>query len=121
MSNICYLLDENVDPIFRLKLLKREPEMIVWKIGDPVAPPRGTLDPAIIEWCEKNNFVLVTNNRRSMPVHLKDHLAMGRHVNGIIELNPNMTIGETIDELQLMWGASDISEYQDMMIYLPFT
>ena len=37
------------------------------------------------------------------------------------ELNPNMTIGETIEELILIWGASDISEYQDMLIYLPLS
>jgi hypothetical protein len=36
-----------------------------------------TLDPEILLWCEAHRFILVTNNRRSMPRHLADHLAMG--------------------------------------------
>jgi hypothetical protein len=99
MKKIRYLLDENVDPIYRTELLKREPKLSVWKIGDPGAPPRKTLDPDILSWCEENNFILVTNNRKSMPRHLKEHLAKGRHIPAIFELNPNMSIGETIDEL----------------------
>lgn len=119
MNNIRYLMDENVDPLFRAELLRREPKLIVWKIGDPGVPPRGTLDPAILRWCEENSFVLVTNNRKSMLQHLRDHLSEGQHVPGIFELNPNMSIGETIEELLLIWSASDAGEYQDMLIYLP--
>ena len=52
MSNICYLLDEHVDPLFRSELLKREPTLVVWKIGDPGVPSRGTLDPEILRWRE---------------------------------------------------------------------
>jgi len=75
MNDIRYLLDENVAPLFRAALLKREPKLVVWKIGDPGAPPTGTPDPAILQWCEENSFILVTNNRKSMPQHFRDHLA----------------------------------------------
>lgn len=119
MSLIRYLLDENVDPLFRTQLLNHEPEMVVWRIGDPTTPPRGTLDPDILIWCENTGFILVTNNRKSMPEHLRDHLAMGHHTPGIFELNPNMTVGETIEELILIWEASESEEYQDRLIYLP--
>lgn len=93
---IQYLLDEHVDPIYRTELLKREPTMTIWRIGILAAPPKGTLDPDILRWCEENNFILVTNNRKSMPRHLSDHLADGRHIAGIFELNPAMSIGETL-------------------------
>lgn len=121
MKEIRYLLDENVDPIFHTELLKQESKLSVWKIGDPDAPPKGTSDPDILCWCGKNSFILVTNNRKSMPQHFRDHLAKGWHVPAIFELNPNMSIGETIDELLLIWGASDASEYQDLIVYLPIT
>nr|WP_293128835.1 DUF5615 family PIN-like protein [Microcoleus sp. bin38.metabat.b11b12b14.051] len=49
-------------------------------MGEPEAPSRGTLDPEILKWCEEYNFILVTNNRKSMPVHLTDHLAERRHI-----------------------------------------
>ena len=121
MSRIRYLLDENVAPLFRIELVRREPAVVVWKIGDPGLPPRGTLDPEILRWCEEQDFLLVTNNRKSMPEHLAAHLETGRHVPGILELNPKMNVGETIVELLLICGASDSSEYQDVIVYLPLS
>jgi hypothetical protein len=121
MEDIRYLLDENVDPIFRTDLLKRNPKIIIWKIGDPGVPTKGSADTEILEWCEENNFVLITNNRKSMPGHLKDHVAKERHIPGIIELNPKMNMGETIEELILIWTASEITEYRDLIVYLPIT
>lgn len=116
---ILFLLDENVDPLFRTQLLQHEPEMVIWKVGDSGAPSRGTLDPEILSWCEEHDFVLVTNNRRSMPVHLTAHVAAGRHVPGILILDAEMTIGETLDELILIWGASHPHEHEDRIVFLP--
>jgi len=119
MKTIRYLLDENVDPLFRTQLLRHAPEMIVWRIGDPTTPPRGTPDPDILEWCRANSFILVTNNRKSMPQHLQAHLAAGQHVPGIFALSPNMSVSEIIEELILIWSAADIEAYQDQLLYLP--
>ncbi|MCK4765697.1 MAG: DUF5615 family PIN-like protein [Candidatus Aminicenantes bacterium] len=119
MPDIRYLLDENVTPVLRTELLRLETRIVVWKVGDPGAPAWGTDDPAILRWCEENFFLLVTNNRKSMPQHLAEHLSDGGHVPGIIELKPNMSIGETIEELLLIWGASEPGEYRDLIIYLP--
>lgn len=121
MSRIRYLLDEHVDPALRVQLIRREPDLVVWRIGDPGAPKRGTLDPEILLWCEANDFLLVTSNRKSMPLHLRAHLAAGHHVPGILVLNPDMTMGATIDELLLIEGASETNEYRDLLLYLPLT
>ena len=68
---------------------------------------------------EKYNFVLLTNNRSSMPVHLTEHLAQGQHIPGIFQLNPSMSVGETIEELVLIALASLDCEYSDQISYLP--
>jgi len=119
MNTIQYLLDEHVDPRLRRALQRRAPEMVVWCVGDAGAPPLQTSDPDILRWCEANGFSLVTNNRASMPVHLRDHLADGWHILGIFTLDPDMTMGETVDELLLIWGASEAEEYLDQLRYLP--
>ncbi|MEK7440264.1 MAG: DUF5615 family PIN-like protein [Chloroflexota bacterium] len=119
MSAMRFLLDENVDPLYRQELLRREPSLVVWKVGDVSAPPDSTLDPEILIWCEQQSFILVTNNRKSMSPHLQNHLAQGRHVPGILVMNPKMSIGETIEELLLIWGASEEEEYQDRISFLP--
>lgn len=117
--SIQYLLDENVDPLYRRELLQQDVTMVVWRVGDVGAPPRGTLDPEILVWCQENSFILVTNNRKSMPPHLQDHLAQGNHIPGILVLNDDMSIGDAIEQLALIWAASLPEEYRDLIIYLP--
>jgi hypothetical protein len=114
-----YLLDENINPSYRSQFRTRYPELVMWVIGDPGTPPQGTLDPEILIWCEAHDFVLVTNNRRSMPVHLADHIAQGQHVPGILILNPKMGVGETLDELAFIAELALEDEYQDQIVHLP--
>jgi hypothetical protein len=121
MSVYKYLLDENLTPRLKKALLKQEPEMVVLRIGDICAPPLQTSDPDILVWCEAKGFFLVTNNRASMPVHLRDHLAAGRHVPGIFVLKPDATTPQIIDELILIWQAAKPDEYKDQLQYIPLT
>lgn len=121
MNEIRYLLDENVDPILRSAFLRNEPELTVRQVGMLGSPALGTRDPEILIWCEENGFILVTNNRKSMPGHLEDHLATGRHAPGIFILNAERSVGETIEELLLIASASPPEEYQDQIIYLPLS
>ena len=116
-----YLLDGNVDLDYRAQLLRHDPTLVAWAINDPGAPSKETPDPAILRWCEEHGFILVTNNRRSMPRHLADHLTEGRHIPGIFVLNPEMSMGETIEELIIIAAASFADEYQDLISYLPLT
>lgn len=121
MSSVRYLLDEHVDPRLRTQLIRQASDLVVWMIGDPGAPRRGTSDPDILLWCEVNGFTLVTSNRRSMPDHLQAHLTAGRHIPGILVLPPDMTIGAALEQLLLVWGASEAEEYRDLLLYLPLT
>ncbi|MFN0112003.1 MAG: DUF5615 family PIN-like protein [Blastocatellia bacterium] len=111
MSEIRYLLDEHVNPRLRKALKRLAFDIVVWRVGDPGAPALSTTDPEILRWCEERGFSLVTNDRESMPVHLRAHLAAGRHIPGIFTLNPNLTMGQTADELVLIWKASEAEEY----------
>jgi hypothetical protein len=53
-------MDENLNPIYQIQLRRKEPDLVVWAIGDPNTPPKGTLDPDILLWCERYDFILVT-------------------------------------------------------------
>jgi len=119
--NLKYLFDENVDPEYVHQLRRRHPELVIRMVGEPSTPQKSTLDPDILDWCERKGFVLVTNNRRSMPVHLADHLDQGRHIPGILILNPNLSLGATLDDLSIVGLASFENEYQDRIEYLPLT
>ena len=105
--------------IFPQQPPRKDQNIAVQVVAEPATPIKGTLDPEILIWCETYEAILVTNNRRSMPIHLADHLAQNRHIPGIFILNPEMGIGETIDELILIAKCSFDNEYQDRIIFLP--
>jgi hypothetical protein len=89
------------------------PDPRVYTIADGSAPARGTLDPDILIWIEAHGYMLVTNNRASMPGHLNDHMALGRHVPGIIQLPRRMNIGA------ILWAAARPDEFQAQIVHLP--
>ena len=90
--------------------------MRVLQVGQPNAPPLGASDPEILRWCENHDVSLVTNNRRSMSRQLRDHLAAGRHVPGIFILDDSRPMGDVIERLATIWGASEAEEYADQIV-----
>lgn len=107
-----------MSPRWRRALLKRLPRLVVWRVGDPDCPTQESPDPAILEWCEKEDFLLLTNNRASMPLHLKAHVAIGRHVPGIVFIDESVSMGENMARLELLIGASFPGEWQNRIIRL---
>jgi hypothetical protein len=89
-------------------------------VGDITAPPKGTLDPEILIWCKEYDCILVTNNRKSMPVHLVDHIASKHHIPSIFILSPKLSIGENLDQLILITEGSFETEYQDRIEFRQF-
>jgi hypothetical protein len=112
-------MDETMPPVYRLLLSQTGQSLRVLAIGDAGAPSFGTADPDILAWCERNDFLLVTNNRKSMPGHLSDDFASGGHVPGIIAIRGGCGVQEAVEEILLTLGASLFGELLDRIIYVP--
>lgn len=119
MSRVLYLLDENLPLRLKNQLIFHEPSVQVLIVGDPKGPPLGTSDPGILSWIEQNNHILVSRNRSTMPMHLKEHMDKGRHVPGILLIRKEILLGKLIEDLLLIRGASEPEEYRDQIVYLP--
>ena len=114
-----YLLDEHLPRWWPRAILLREPSLTVWRIGDLGAPPLGSPDPLILDWCEAHHFLLVTENRASMPGHLAAHIARGRHVPGILIIHRTIPIRVLADELALIAAAALPGDFDDQIHHLP--
>ena len=119
MSDLCFLLDEHIPIMIKKRLQEQTPEIRVYSIGAGVAPSRGTPDPDLLSRIEANGCMVLTNNRATMPVHLAEHLVRGGHVPGSLQMPKHPNIGETVDDLSLIWGASLPDEFQDQIVHLP--
>lgn len=119
MSGIYFLIDENTSHTVGDQLLRRQPDIVLLTVGDDLAPPLGTPDAEILLWLEENGYCLITRNRRSMPRHLRDHLAARRHVAGNFTLRPHASFAAMVDDLVMIWGAFLPGEYQDQIVHIP--
>jgi hypothetical protein len=114
-----YLLDEHLPKWWRRQFVSHAPALKVWRVGDSGAPPLQSPDPMLLEWCEAHECILLTNNRKSMPRHLAEHLRQGRHIPGIFQVEARMNVAHLAEALVLIAGASFENEYQDQINYFP--
>ncbi|MEA3349609.1 MAG: DUF5615 family PIN-like protein [Chloroflexota bacterium] len=114
-----FLLDEHIPHSVRDQLLRLDDRLDILVIGHPLAPKKGTLDDEILTWIEETGYILVTSNRRTIPIHVRDHFEVGGHIPGIILLRRGASLGEIIEQLYLLWAASDAEEYLDRILYIP--
>jgi predicted nuclease of predicted toxin-antitoxin system len=115
-----FLLDEHIDHAIRRQLQRRDPSIEVIVMGGADAPPLGTQDPDILSWLEANEYVLVTGDRSTMPVHLAGHLAAGKRAPCVIWIRPNASIGDVIESLYYIWTAATAEELRERIYFIPF-
>jgi hypothetical protein len=114
-----FLLDEHVNPAIQRQLLRRSLDIIVRCVGGPGAPPKGTTDRDLLRWAADQRFVLVSEDRSTLPDCLRDQIADGRHSFGILWIRPGARLGRLIDDLYLIWQICDEAEFIDRGVFIP--
>jgi hypothetical protein len=114
-----FLLDEHVNRAIQRQLRRLDPCIDVLAINDPDAPPAGTSDSDILLWIEKSGYILVTENRSTIPGHLAEHIAAGRHIPGIFWIRPHASLHSIIEELYLIWAVSTADGYEGRTLFIP--
>ncbi len=114
-----FLLDEHLDSAIQRQLRRLDFRIEVLRIGDDHAPPRGTYDPDILTWAAEQDFIVVTRDRSTMPTFVADQITQGQKFSGLLWIRPSIGIGDIVDELHLIWLASEAEEYAGKAIYVP--
>lgn len=118
--NVRFLLDEHMPKATIAAVHRLEPAIDIVRVGGEGAPPLGIKDPPLLLWCEQEQRLLVTNNRKSMPGHSADHLAAGHHHWGVFRTHDDEpAIGPLAAAIHLIWGASDADEHRDTLDWMP--
>lgn len=120
MRKVRFLLDENLSPRLQSALRRSCPGIDVLRVGNSDAPALGTLDPDILRYLEAQQRALVTDNRISMPEHLREHHATGSHHWGIFLTRSSASLGQLLEALTLVWAASEADEWIDRVEWIPY-
>jgi hypothetical protein len=117
-----FVLEEHLRGVLLLAVhhlnAKGLPPLDVTQVGAPQDLPRRTPDPDILIWAERNDRLVVTLDRSTMPVHFIDHLAAGRHSPGVVMLR-SKSLKAAVTDLETLTYASLPGEWFDRIDYFP--
>jgi len=69
-------------------------------------------DPAVLAIAARENRILVSHDRQTMPRHFADFL-MTQHSPGVFILSQYLPISQAAEELLIIWEASETEEWID--------
>lgn len=79
----------------------------------------GLSDPEVLAIGAEQGRILVTHDRQTMPRHFGEFLATGRDSPGVFLVSQYGPIGKVIDELVLIWSASEAEEWKNRIVNVP--
>ena len=96
---------------------RREPHIDFLSAND--ANLEGVPDPDVPAFAAAEDRILVSHDFRTMPRHFCDFLQDRGFSPGLILVPQQMPVGEVIEELVLIWGATDADEWRTRVVRIP--
>lgn len=78
----------------------------------------GLEDSEVLQIAADAGRILVSQDRRTMPMHFNRYVA-GAQSPGVILLREAIPISTAIEELALIWSASQAAEWIDRLVWIP--
>ena len=78
----------------------------------------GLQDPEVLRLAADSGRILVTHDKRTMPAHFA-RLIAGRTSPGVILVPKNPSLGVVVEELLLVWAASETGEWHNRLVWVP--
>jgi hypothetical protein len=108
--------DADLNQVLVKACQRAEPEMDFQTAAD--AGLIGLSDPEVLAIATELKRVLVTHDRKTMPRHFAERL-VNESSSGVIVLPQSMSIRAMVDDLVLIWIASEAEEWIDRIQVLP--
>ena len=108
--------DADLDGRILRGLRRAAPEIDIRTAAD--AGLDGLSDPEVLQIAADSGRILVSQDRRTMPAHFTRYFAAAPSP-GVILLREAIPIATAIDELILIWSASDAEEWTGRLVWIP--
>jgi predicted nuclease of predicted toxin-antitoxin system len=96
---------------------RREPALDFRSAND--ARLEGIPDPEVLAIAAEHNRTLVTHDRQTMPRHFGEFLMRRGSSPGVFVVSQDAPIADVIEDLVLIWAASDADEWKDRIVSIP--
>lgn len=112
-----FLADADLNKAIVNGVLRREPSLDF--LTAQAAGLRRMTDPEVLVLAAQQRRVLVSHDVGTMPAHLRVFRSAGKLSAGVFVVPQSLDIGTAIDELLLIWLASEASEWENRLEWLP--
>jgi len=114
---IRFLADADLDYAIVSGCLRREPAMDFLSAND--ANLEGVPDPRVLALAAEQDRILVSHDFQTMPRHFGEFLEAQGFSPGVFLVKQYSPVGDVIDELVLVWAASDADEWKNRILEVP--
>lgn len=114
---IRFLADADLNRAIVSGTLRREPFLDFMTAH--AAGLRGMHDPEVLALAAEQQRVLVSHDVGTMPAQFRAFRNAGKHSAGVFLVSQSLDVGTAIDELLLIWLASEASEWENRLEWLP--
>ena len=97
-------------------VLRRIPEIDFQTAAE--AGLEGVPDENVLEIAARQSRILITHDRKTMPKHFAAFIESQTSA-GVLIVSQRLEVGQVIDEIILIWLASEAEEYVDSIRQLP--
>jgi hypothetical protein len=113
---VTYQADADLDGRILRGLRRVAPEIDIRSAT--AAGLEGRPDPEVLRIAAESRRILVSQDRRTMPAHFARFSATAESP-GVILLREAVSIAVAIEELVLIWSASDLDEWRGRLVWIP--
>lgn len=109
--------DENFNGDILRGLYRRHPEIDVVRVQDVGLD--GVPDPDILEWASRENRILLTHDRETMPNFAHERVKAGQPMPGLFLVSNVMPLGQAIEEILLAHDCLSEEECRNLVTFFP--
>jgi hypothetical protein len=113
-----FLADADLNRAIVSGVLRREPSLDF--LTAKAAGLRGMHDLDVLALAAQRQRVLVSHDVGTMPAHFQAFRNAGKRSSGVFMIHQTLDVGTAIEELLLIWIASEASEWDNRLEWLPF-
>ena len=117
MSRPRFLADNDLTDQIVLGVQRREPSVEFTRIRDVGLAKAADSD--VLEYAAREGFLVVSHDVNTMRAAAVARIEAGQDMSGLLLVHQRSPIAETIEELIVIWIASDAEEWNGEIRFLP--
>ena len=118
MSRPRFLADHDLNEHIVTGVLRHEPTTEFFRVRD--IEMSESSDEDILGYAERETLLVVSHDVNTMPAAAYARLTAGESFPGLFMVQQTLPIRPVIESILLIWSASELEEWTDQVVFLPF-